>query len=269
MSSDTVITKTDDVAITIEPHSLLGHLRAGTSHLRAPWMERIPWYPKNKRPYTRRELASDALVHGFGICMTGVAMGHLYLRLSAMGSRSPPLLNAALGVYLLSLLGMFVCSSLYNIGMGHCGQRHFATLACVDHAGICLLIAGTYTPFMLVTCCFHTLSFVWALALFTFLTKLHGGRLDTFALHGWYALASCLFVWSEVVAAFSEAAIHLIWAGGACYTIGLIPWAANKIEGHVCLWHLFVSAGSTCIYFAYVHDLERLPELLRSCPAVL
>ena len=196
MSSDTVITKTDDVAITIEPHSLLGHLRAGTSHLRAPWMERIPWYPKNKRPYTRRELASDALVHGLGICMTGVAMGHLYLRLSAMGSRSPPLLNAALGVYLLSLLGMFVCSSLYNIGMGHCGQRHFATLACVDHAGICLLIAGTYTPFMLVTCCFHTLSFVWALALFTFLTKLHGGRLDTFALHvpcfllmGWYALA--------------------------------------------------------------------------------
>ena len=80
---------------------------------------------------------------------------------------------------------------------------------------------------------------------------------------------SCLFVWSEVVAAFSETAIHLIWAGGAWYTIGLIPWAANKIEGHVCFWHLFVSAGSTCIYFAYVHDLERLPELLRSCPAVL
>ena len=38
MSSDTVITKTDDVVATIEPHSLLGHLRAGTSHLRAPWM---------------------------------------------------------------------------------------------------------------------------------------------------------------------------------------------------------------------------------------
>ena len=54
----------DEELIHDVPKSLLGHLRSATSHMRAPWTERIPWYPTMPRPYSRRELAADALVHG-------------------------------------------------------------------------------------------------------------------------------------------------------------------------------------------------------------
>jgi len=258
----------DEELIHDVPKSLLGHLRSATSHMRAPWTERIPWYPTMPRPYSRRELAADALVHAVGVCLTCTATGYMCFRLSAMGSRSPPLLNAAMWLYLASLLGMFVCSTFYNVGMGHWGKRHFETLACIDHAGICLLIAGSYTPVMLVSCCMRTLGFVWALALFTMAAKLHGGRLNTFTLHipcfllmGW----SAIVVWSSLVEAFSEYSLKLVCLAGVFYTVGLIPWGVNKLEGHTCLWHVFVTLGSSCIFFAFVHDLERMPERLRAC----
>jgi len=248
------------------------HTKTCMSHLRAPWTERIPWYPLNGRPYSRRELLADAIIHAFGTCLTLGAIGYLFAALSSPGSGSTPLLAWSMAIYIASLLGMFIFSSIYNIGLGHWGgtTAGFKALSNVDHAGICLLIAGTYTPIMTAACCLRTLALVWALAAFTIGTKVHGGRLNTLVLHvpcfvlmGW----SCMFVWSSVVQTYSDWSCRMFVLGGIVYTVGLLPWGAKRFEYHVCLWHVHVISGSACIFFALVHDLPRLPLKVSECVA--
>ena len=262
--------------------------------MRAPYREHISWYPFGARPYSRIELTVDALMHLLGTLLTLAA---IVFTICVWPSGSPAILRLSVGVYLLSLLGMFLCSATYNIGLGQYGKDNYHLLSSLDLCGICLLIAGTNTPVMAVACCMRTLLFIWALASLTIATKCHGGMLNTLKLHvpcfllmGW----SCLIVWGvpylhacplrrfpchstlrtpcvsgEVMATFSGRAIYLFLAGGAIYTIGLIPWGMYHLEFHVCIWHAFVIAASSCFFAALiVIDLSLMPQKIISCMAV-
>lgn len=234
--------------------------------------ERIPWYPKNARLYSRRELAVDAFVHLTGVVLTCAAMVYVALEIHALPTETSPLLDGSMAVYMSSLLLMFTFSSLYNVGLGRWGQHHFTTLAALDNAGICLLIAGSYTPQMAVACCLKTLVFVWSLAIFTIATKCCGGRLNNLALHVTLFLAmgwSVVFVWQYVQAVWSAESVERLLTGGVLYTVGLVPWGYAKLEYHVCIWHVFVIAGSAYIFWAVVTDLEFLPHRVHECVATL
>jgi hemolysin III len=126
----------------------------------------------------------------------------------------------------------------------------------LDHCAIYLLIAGSYTPFTLVSLrgawgwpLFGT---VWALALFGILQEIwfaKGTRtvsLVIYVMMGWLALVAV----APLISALSWGGFALLAAGGLLYTIGIAFYALDERlpHGHG-IWHLFVLAGSACHYF--------------------
>lgn len=236
------------------------------AHMHPPWTERISWFVgPRERPYSRRELTMDALVHGVGLLLA--LAGCVALAERVRISQPPVVIVVSVALYGLSLVTMLALSSVFNVGQ-HRWARHRLRLNSLDHAGICLMIVGTYTPLMAVACSYSELSVVWAIGAFSVCAKSHRGRLDVLPLHvacfllmGW----SCLAVWSKVTSAFSPWGVHLIISGGVLYTAGLIPWALKPLEFHLPTWHAFVIVASACFFALVYGEIAILPEV--TCPA--
>lgn len=231
------------------------------------WCDKIPWYPDGcfgpyrgaTIGYSRRELAADGMVHVCGVAFGLLGVGALLA--TVVLSKPPTAVGLSLGLYGASLLGMLVCSAVFNGLAGMC-PGHIWALQLADHAGILLLICGTYAPTMTLACCPRALCFVWSLGIISFTAKASRSKLDSVALHvpcfllmGWTALA----VWSDVNAAFTPWAKALCVTGGALYTLGLVPWAQNKLEGHNALWHIFVLVASSCFWLVQILETAQ-PE---------
>jgi hemolysin III len=240
----------------------------------AYWLkERLPWYPdgcfgpyrSTTEGYSRRELAADFTVHAIGVALglVGSAMLLSRTREAMLASKSPPLPPVVAGgivVYCISLMAMLVFSALFNV-MVKPWVRAIWELQLADHTGILLLIAGTYTPFAARLCYMRLLAFVWTVGLVSFVAKLSKSGLDVIALHvtcfllmGW-AVAPVL---PTVMHAFSKASAALVLVGGCTYTLGLLPWAMNRLEFHNAIWHLFVLAASA-MFFDVIFNEIALP----------
>jgi hemolysin III len=155
-------------------------------------------------------------------------------------------------VYGAMLLILYITSVLYHSVRGPAKN----VLRKLDHCAIYLLIAGSYTPFTLVSLrgawgwpLFGT---VWALALFGILQEIwfaKGTRtvsLVIYVMMGWLALVAV----APLISALSWGGFALLAAGGLLYTIGIAFYALDERlpHGHG-IWHLFVLAGSACHYF--------------------
>src|SRR5205807_4055654 len=161
----------------------------------------------------------------------------------------------AIGVYGGMLVILYVSSTLYHSLVG-VAKRVFHVF---DHCAIYLLIAGTYTPFTLVT-----LRGAWGWTLFAIVWLLAiAGVLKDVLFHGRYRPVSVvlyvLMGWL-IVAAFAPlqralpmTGITLLAAGGIIYTIGIVFFALSKRVAYMHgIWHLFVLAGSVFHYVAVV-----------------
>jgi hemolysin III len=155
-------------------------------------------------------------------------------------------------VYGTMLVALYVFSTLYHSVRG----RAKDVLRKFDHCSIYLLIAGSYTPFMLVSLRgawgWSLLGVVWGLALFGILQEIwlaKGARvlsLVIYVLMGWLALVAVSPLWQ----ALTPTGFAWLVAGGACYTVGIFFYATDhKVRHGHGLWHLFVLAGSTCHFF--------------------
>lgn len=159
----------------------------------------------------------------------------------------------AVGVYGGMLVILYVSSTLYHSLVG-VAKRVFHVF---DHCTIYLLIAGTYTPFMLVTLRgpwgWTLFALVWTLAL--------AGVLKDALLHGrfrWISIVLYMLMgWLVVVAigplrhALPAAGIAWLLVGGIAYTVGMIFFALSKRVRYTHgVWHLFVLGGSVCHYVA-------------------
>lgn len=155
-------------------------------------------------------------------------------------------------VYGSMLVVLYVFSTLYHSVRGHAKD----VLRKFDHCSIYLLIAGSYTPFTLVSLHgawgWSLLGVVWGLALLGILQEIwlaKGARvlsLVIYVLMGWLALVAVSPLWS----ALTPAGFAWLAAGGACYTIGIFFYATDhKLRHGHGLWHLFVLAGSICHFF--------------------
>jgi len=226
------------------------------------WRQRIEWYPNGcfgpyrTTGYSRRELAADMFVHVLGVVAGLVSVGALVTTL--MFGAPPAEVVVSVCVYNASLLTMLICSAVFN----SCAwsKQHIWALQLADHAGILLLIAGTYSPMMTMACCPRALAFVWSLALISFAAKASHSRLDKEALHvpcfllmGWTALA----VWADMKRGLTPWAVDMCVLGGVLYTVGLVPWACNPLEGHNALWHVFVLAASACFYTVMILEVAQ------------
>ncbi|MDP2258051.1 MAG: hemolysin III family protein [Polaromonas sp.] len=155
-------------------------------------------------------------------------------------------------IYGAMLVSLYVFSTLYHSVRG----RAKNVLRKLDHCAIYLLIAGSYTPFALVSLRgawgWSLLGVVWGLALLGIVQEIwfaNGARvlsLVIYVLMGWLALVAVSPLWQ----ALTPAGFAWLAAGGACYTLGIIFYATDhKVRHGHGLWHLFVLGGSTCHFF--------------------
>lgn len=239
--------------------TLLGHLRLPLTFS----SELIAWY-RGVRPYTRRELAADGLVHALGLLLGAVALGAL---VSRFVEEPPRWVALCMGVYMFGLLSMLVCSAAFNVGQRVRGwDSEF--LALLDHVGICLLIAGSHVPVLTRACCLRSLIVVWVLMLLTMAAKATRGWFDHIALHVaafvFGPICAVIATHERVAAALEPWELQCVFAAGAIYIGGLIPWSLRPLEFHVAIWHVCVLAASACIYitvFLSVATPDKVKEL--------
>jgi hemolysin III len=156
-------------------------------------------------------------------------------------------------IYCATLLSLFSFSALYHSLRG----RAKNVLRELDHQGIYLLIAGSYTPFCLVTLRgawgWSLLGVVWGLAALGSLQEFrarNGPRILSvviYLLMGWAALVALV----PLLQALGSAGFAWVAAGGLFYTFGILFYALDSRVPHAHgVWHLFVIAGSVTHYFA-------------------
>jgi hemolysin III len=126
----------------------------------------------------------------------------------------------------------------------------------MDHSCIYLLIAGTYTPFTLVTL---RGNLGWTLFIILWTLTALGITFKIFFIYRFKIMATLAYVlmgWLGVFAAkpmlanLSSGGIKLLVAGGLAYTLGVVFYLWKRLPYHNAVWHLFVLAGSTCHFFA-------------------
>lgn len=160
---------------------------------------------------------------------------------------------ASFSVYAATLLTLYVTSSLYHSVRGAAKD----VLRKLDHCAIYLLIAGTYTPYALVTLRgiwgWWMFGVIWALALLGIVQEVwyaKGARvlsLVIYVMMGWLALIAI----KPLFAALGFAGFAWLAAGGFFYTVGIAFYATeHKIRHGHGIWHLFVLGGSACHYIA-------------------
>jgi hemolysin III len=155
-------------------------------------------------------------------------------------------------VYGAMLIALYVFSTLYHSLRGRAKE----VLRKIDHCAIYLLIAGTYTPFALVTLRgtwgWSLLAGVWSLAVLGILQEIwiaKGTRVFSLVIYvvmGWLALVAVSPLWL----ALKPAGFAWLLAGGAMYTAGIAFYATDhKLRHGHGVWHLFVIGGSACHFF--------------------
>lgn len=158
----------------------------------------------------------------------------------------------AFSVYGAMLIVLYGASTLYHALRG----RAKAVFQKLDHCSIYLLIAGSYTPFALVSLRgpwgWTLLGVVWGLALLGIVQELwlaRGARrlsLALYVLMGWLALAAVVPLWQ----ALGPGGLAWLAAGGALYTGGIAFYVADhRLRHSHGIWHLFVLGGSACHFF--------------------
>lgn len=156
-------------------------------------------------------------------------------------------------VYAAMLLTLYLTSTLYHSVRG----KAKAVLQRLDHCAIYLLIAGTYTPFMLVTLRgpwgWSLLGVVWGLAVIGIVQELlyaKGARIVSLLIYlamGWLVVIGL----KPLLAALDGRGVAWLVAGGLCYTGGIGFYIADgKLRHAHGIWHLFVLAGSICHFVA-------------------
>lgn len=155
-------------------------------------------------------------------------------------------------VYGISIITLFMASTLYHSVKDEVKKHYFRI---IDHISIYFLIAGTYTPVLLIT--LHqnlgwTLFYiVWGIAAFGIVLKLFfTGKFEIFStllylVMGWLIV----FDFTNLSKLMDSDGVLLLFFGGLAYTVGIIFYALKKIPYNHVIWHLFVLAGAVFHFF--------------------
>lgn len=200
-----------------------------------------------------RQLAEEianSITHGLGTLLSVVG---LTLLVTFAAGQNDVWRLVSFSVYGSSLILLFLASTLYH-SMRHGPIRRIFKL--LDHCAIYLLIAGTYTPFMLVslrgTTGWVLFAVIWLLALLGIVFKLmfrHRFKklsLTTYILMGWLVVVAG----QELVESLSMGGMAWLVAGGLTYTLGVVFYLWKTFPFNHAVWHLFVLGGSICHFFA-------------------
>ena len=202
--------------------------------------------------YTFGERLADGTIHVIGVAASVIAL----VALLVIGIRNETaLMVAGLAIYGLALVATFGCSAGYHLVVR---PRIKEIMRRFDHAAIFLMIAGTYTPFVLLK--MNTpwglglLAVVWTMAAIGIAIKLLAPRvldgLSTalYMVQGWAVLAA----WEPLHAALPAGVMTLLMVGGVLYTVGVVFHLWNRLPYQNAIWHGFVWSAASCHYAAVI-----------------
>ncbi|ACY85770.1 PAQR family membrane homeostasis protein TrhA [Edwardsiella piscicida] len=201
--------------------------------------------------YSLTEEIANSISHGIGFIL-GI-VGLVLLLVQAIGSGASAMAITSYSLYGGSMILLFLASTLYHAIPNRAAKRW---LKVFDHCAIYLLIAGTYTPFLLIgldsPLARGLMAVIWTLALLGILFKLAFAHrfkivsLITYLTMGWLSL----IVIYQLAMRLSGAGIALLALGGIVYTLGVIFYVCRRIPYNHAIWHAFVLGGSACHFFA-------------------
>jgi hemolysin III len=205
--------------------------------------------PTDSRAYSRAEYVSDAVVHVAGLVLALMAVPALVVAAALLRGDTPALVGTV--VYGVALILMLGCSALYNMiprpDWGWLLQR-------LDHSAIYMKIAGTYTPFTLITGQGLALTAgLWGAALLGIVLKVtdpHRFRWAGLALYlgmGWVGVVAG----GALLDALPVPVVVLMGVGGGLYTLGVVFYLWKRLPFHTTIWHVFVLAASA-VFFAAI-----------------
>jgi hemolysin III len=194
---------------------------------------------------SHREEVASMVTHAAGIVFSVAALAIMVVM--AWGDA---LMVVSAAVFGASLVVLYSSSTLYHIATTHRWKARFQTL---DHICIYLLIAGSYTPFTLISLRgpwgWSIFGAVWAMAIGGVLLKTRWkGKKDhwfstaLYLLMGWLIVFAIVPLWREL----PGAGFGWLVAGGMAYTLGVVFFAWHKLPFNHAIWHLFVLTGSVC-----------------------
>ena len=205
--------------------------------------------------YSSLEESMNIISHGFGLLLSVCALVLLIIRSSLYGSSWHIVSFTIFGS---SLIILYAASTFYHNAKK---EELRKKLNILDHSSIYVLIAGTYTPFALVTLNgtlgWAIFGITWGLALIGIILKLfYTGKYDkistlAYVLMGWIIL----FGIKTLLNNLPTEGIYWLFSGGIAYTIGAVFYSLKKIKFNHAIFHLFVLIGSFCHFvsiFFYV-----------------
>lgn len=194
--------------------------------------------------YSEKEERLNIITHAFGLVLSGLSFPFLILKAMRFDGFWKP---ASFIIYGLSLLILYSASTFYHAAKNPKARRR---LNIFDHAAIYILIAGTYTPFTIITLEGSTgwiiFGLTWIFALIGVVLKLFfTGRFDKlstimYVLMGWQVV----FAINPLLENLATEGLQLLFAGGIFYTIGAILYSIKKIPYNHVIFHVFVLLGS-------------------------
>jgi len=200
--------------------------------------------------YDRAEMIADGVVHGIGV-FGGLIAATVLIVLTAIYASALDV--AVVSVYVAGLLAMLLLSATYNLWPV---SRAKWVLRRFDHSAIYLLIAATYTPFIMElkdsVFAMALLAGVWCVAIVGIVLKLVlPGRFDRISVGLYLAMGwSGLMLYHRVMSALPTLALWFVVAGGALYSLGVIFHAWRRLRFQNAIWHCFVLLGAACHYTA-------------------
>lgn len=207
-----------------------------------------------KQPYTKGEEIAHSVTHGIGAALAIAALCVLTVHAGKYGNAWHVVSSAIYGA---TLIILYLSSTLYHAFTAPKVKSFFHIM---DHIAIFLLIAGTYTPFLLVGIrgggyggwAWSLFGVEWGLAIAgIFFKAFFTGRFKI--------VSTLIYIgmgWVIVIAAYpmakslSQPVINWLVAGGLAYTGGTVFYLMKKVRYHHAVWHLFVLAGSICHFIA-------------------
>lgn len=205
---------------------------------------------KNSMMYTVGEEIFNSVSHGVGVLLSIAALV-LLIVFAAIYSDGYGLASAI--VYGISLILLYTMSMVYHIVQNKTAKK---VLRIFDHCSIFILIAGTYTPYLLGplrgALGWTIFGIIWGVTVIGILMnaisleKFRIPSLICYVLMGWGIVLSI----KPLVANLALPGLILLVAGGLVYTVGVVFYVLKKYRYMHSIWHLFVLAGSVLHYFS-------------------
>lgn len=207
--------------------------------------------------YSVAEEVANSISHGLGMIF-GI-VGLVLLLNQAVDAGADGLSLTSLSIYGSSMILLYLASTLYHAIPFERAKRALKTF---DHCAIYLLIAGTYTPFLLISLrtplAITLMAVIWSIALvgiilkIAFVYRFKRLSLITYLVMGWLALVAVY----PLALSLSTGGLVLLAVGGVVYSLGVIFYVWDRVPFNHAIWHLFVLGGTVCHFFSIYYYVE-------------